>query len=103
MTISGALAGLAGMIQMMGVAGRLQAGLSPGFGFTGIVVALIGRNRPVGVLLGALFMAGLVTGGQSMAVTEQVPFGIVLTIQGLFVVFLLVADRLARRSGKAGA
>jgi ABC-type uncharacterized transport system permease subunit len=97
MLASGGLAGLAGIVQIMGVQGKLQEGISPGYGFTAIVVTLIGRNRAGGVLLAAAFMAALSTGGQSMQVTQGVPFGVVLTIQALFVVFLLIADRMARR------
>jgi simple sugar transport system permease protein len=97
MTVSGGMAGLAGIVHVMGIARHLQTGLSPGFGFTAIVVALLGRNRAFGVLAGALFMAALAVGGQAMSFSENVPFGVVLLIQALFVVFLLVGDRLARR------
>jgi simple sugar transport system permease protein len=96
MLISGGLAGIAGAIQILGVSQRLDASLSQGYGFTAIVVALLGRLRATGVLLAALFIAGLSAGGQAMSVVEGLPYSIVLAIQGAFVVFLLVADRLAR-------
>jgi ABC-type uncharacterized transport system permease subunit len=96
MVISGGLAGLAGVMQIVGVSGRLDATISQGYGFTAIVVALLGRLRPVGVLLAALFMAALSAGGQAMSVSESLPYAIVLAIQGVFVVFLLIADRLGR-------
>jgi ABC-type uncharacterized transport system permease subunit len=96
MLISGGLAGLAGIIQTLGVSGRLDLGISQGYGFTAIVVALLGRLNAVGVVLAALFIAVLQGGGQAMSVTEGLPYAIVLAIPGLFVVFLLIADRLAR-------
>jgi simple sugar transport system permease protein len=97
MVISGGLAGLAGSIQVLGVTDRLDQSISSGYGFTAIVVALLGRLRAVGVLLAALFLAALQSGGQAMSVNENLPYAIVLAIQGVFVVFLLIADRLARR------
>jgi general nucleoside transport system permease protein len=96
MLISGGLAGLAGCLQILGVAERLDPGISQGYGFTAIVVALLGRLNAVGVLLAALFIALLQSGGQAMSVIEGVPYAIVLAIPGVFVVFLLIADRLAR-------
>lgn len=96
MLISGGLAGLAGTIQTLGVSERLDLGISQAYGFTAIVVALLGRLHAVGVVLAALFIAVLQGGGQAMSVTEGLPYSIVLAIPGLFVVFLLIADRLAR-------
>jgi ABC-type uncharacterized transport system permease subunit len=97
MLLSGGFAGLAGVVQILGVQLRLQSGISPGFGFTAIIVALLGRMRPVGVLLAALLIAGLSVGGQAMQLTQGVPIAAVQTIEALFVLFLLVADKLVRR------
>ena len=97
MMISGGLAGLAGIVQVLGVSLRLDPNLSSGTGFTAIVVALIGRRSAVGVLLAGLFIAVLQAGGQAMSVTEGLPYAIVLAMEGVFVVFLLIADQLARR------
>ena len=97
MLISGATAGLAGVIQLMGVAIVLNPALSKGLGFTGIIVALLGRNRPVGVLLAAVFIGGLTTGGIAMQQAESLPTSIIVTIQAMFVLLLLAADRLMRR------
>jgi simple sugar transport system permease protein len=96
MVISGGLAGLAGILQITGVAGRLDPEISQGYGFTAIIVALLGRLQPFGILVAALFIACLTVGGKAMAVTESLTYSIVLAIQGVFVVCLLVADRLAR-------
>lgn len=100
MLISGALAGLAGIVQVLGVSGRLDPNLSSptfGTGYVAIVVALIGRRNAYGVLLAGLLIATLQAGGEAMSVTESLPYSIVLAIEGVFVVFLLIADQLARR------
>lgn len=100
MVISGALAGLAGIVQVLGVSDRLDPNLSSptfGTGYVAIVVALIGRRNAYGVLLAGLLMATLQAGGEAMSVTESLPYSIVLAIEGVFVVFLLIADQLARR------
>lgn len=96
MLISGGLAGLAGIIQVVGIQGRLDAGISQGYGFTAIVVALLGRLNAFGVLLAALFVAFLNVGGQAMSVDEGLPYSLVLAIQGVFVLLVLIADRFSR-------
>lgn len=96
MVISGGLAGLAGIIQVVGISGRLDSGISQGYGFTAIVVALLGRLRAFGVLLAALFVAFLNVGGQAMSVEDGLPYSMVLAIQGVFVLLVLVADRFGR-------
>jgi len=96
MLVSGALAGLAGAFQIIGLAGRLDPNVSQSYGFMAIVVALLGRLSAVGVLLAAVFIAFLTVGGQAMSVSEGLPYAIILAIQGVFVIFLLIADRLAR-------
>jgi general nucleoside transport system permease protein len=55
--VSGALAGLAGVIEVAGPIGHLQPGISPGYGFTAIIVAFLGRLHPVGILMAGLFLA----------------------------------------------
>jgi len=96
MLISGGLAGLAGIIQVVGVSGRLDSGLSQSYGFTAIVVALLGRLNALGVLLAALFVAFLTVGGQAMSVDEGLPYSLVIAIQGVFVLLVLIADRFSR-------
>jgi ABC-type uncharacterized transport system permease subunit len=98
MVISGALAGLAGVVQVLGVEGRMDAGISANYGFTAIVVALLGRLSAWGVLGAALLIGFLNVGGQAMSVDNGLPYSIVLAIEGVFVLFVLVADRFGRRS-----
>ena len=61
--ISGALAGLAGIIEVAGPVGHLQPGISPGYGFTAIIVAFLGRLNPMGILIAGLFLALTFIGG----------------------------------------
>jgi simple sugar transport system permease protein len=96
MAISGGLAGLAGVIQLVGVEGRMDAGISAGYGFTAIIVALLGRLDAFGVLLAAVLISFLHVGGQAMSIENGLPYSIILAIEGVFVLFVLAADRFAR-------
>jgi simple sugar transport system permease protein len=98
MVISGAFAGLAGVIQVTGVSLRIDPSISNGYGFTAIVVALLGRMHPVGVVAAALFMAVLANGGQAISVVQGLPYSVVFAIQGIFVLFVVVIDRIAHAS-----
>jgi general nucleoside transport system permease protein len=93
--VSGGLAGLAGFCQVAGVQGRMIVDLSPGYGYSGIVVALIGRNSPLGALLAAFFFGALEVGGQSMETSVGVPASVATVIQ--YLVVLLVIARGAIR------
>jgi len=94
---SGALAGLAGLLQVSTLIGRLKDGISGGFGFTAILVALLGRLNPVGVLIAAIFFAVLNNGAEAMSISANVPVAIATVIQALVVLFMLGGDALARR------
>lgn len=97
MLFSGALAGLAGIIQVAALTGRLKDGISGNFGFTGILVALLGRLHPAGVLFAAVFFAMLNNGAEAMSVSAKVPVAIATVIQAFVVLLILAADALARR------
>ncbi len=97
MMFSGALAGLTGAIEVSVLHTRLQDGISGGYGFTGILVALLGRLHPVGVLIAAFFFAALSNGAQTMHSVYGLPISLAQVIQGLIVLFVLAADALARR------
>ncbi len=94
MAISGALAGLAGAIELMGVHHRFLGTLSGGKGFDGISIALIGQNHPIGIIFAALLIASLRTGSNEMQFIG-VPKHIVMIVQGI-VIFLVAADRIVR-------
>ena len=90
--ISGAAAGLAGMMEAAGPLGQLTASISPGYGFAAIIVAFIGRLHPVGVVLGGLLLSLLYLGGESVQMTLNVPAALSHCFQGILLFFLLGAD-----------
>ena len=104
--ISGALAGLAGVIEVIAVQHRLFDQFSSGFGFTGIAVALLAKNNPLGVIFAAILFGALSTGAGTMQLEAEIPQDIVLVIQAL-IIFLVAAERvskwLIRRPSKKGA
>ncbi len=93
--LSGALAGLAGAVQMMGVDHRLFDSFGTSYGYTGIVVALLARNNPFGVLLAALLFGVLSSGANAMQINAGVPFHLVDVIQGV-IIFFVAAEGLMR-------
>ncbi len=88
MAIAGALAGLAGANQVLGVLGRATPGFSAGIGFDAIAVALLGRSHPVGVLLAGLLFGALEAGGRQMQVDAGVSIDLIGIIQALIIVFI---------------
>jgi simple sugar transport system permease protein len=91
MAASGALAGLAGGIEVLGARGRLIEGFSPGYGFEAIAIALLGRLNPLGIVGAALLFGALDAGGAGLQTTaEGVSSAIVPITEGLAVVFVLI-------------
>lgn len=88
MLLSGALAGMGGILNVMGVQGRLMSGFSASFGWTGITVALIARNHPLGVIPAALFYSYLDTGANVAALMSDISPQIAGLVQS--VIFFLV-------------
>jgi simple sugar transport system permease protein len=89
MAISGALAGMVGINEVLGYRYRYYDGFSDNYGFTGIAVALLGRNHPAGVLLAALLFAVLQRGGVPVdAFTQLVSKDIVQILQALVILFV---------------
>jgi ABC-type uncharacterized transport system permease subunit len=89
MSVSGALAGMVGINEVMGYRYRYYDGFSDGYGFTGIAVALLGRNHPVGVVLSALLFAVLQHGGIYVdGFSEHVTKDIVQVLQGIIILFV---------------
>lgn len=88
MVFSGALAGLAGANQVLGVLGRATPGFSAGIGFDAIAVALLGRSHPIGVLIAGLLFGALEVGGRQMQVDAGVSIDLIGIIQALIVVFI---------------
>lgn len=107
MLLSGALAGLGGMVEVSGTVHRIQADISPGFGYTGIIVATLARFSPLIVLPVAVLFGALITGGLELQ-TVGLPSDLVLMIQGVILFFalageLLVNYRIEWRGGGFGA
>jgi simple sugar transport system permease protein len=92
--ISGALAGLAGIIEVTATVGHLQPNISPGYGFTAIIVAFLGRLNPVGILIAALFLALTFIGGESAQISLKVPLDLTKVFQGILLFFVLACDTL---------
>jgi len=89
MTISGSLAGLVAINEVMGHRYRYYDGFSDNYGYTGIAVALLGRNHPVGVIISALLFAILQRGGIPVdAFTQHVTKDIVQVLQGTIILFV---------------
>jgi simple sugar transport system permease protein len=95
--ISGGLAGLAGMSEVAGLHYRLIEGFSPNYGATGIVVALLGKLHPLGVVIAAILFGGLIIGTDAMTRAVDVPGSIVFVMQGVIVLCMLAGELLARR------
>jgi general nucleoside transport system permease protein len=96
MLISGALAGLAGGSELIGLHHRLRMDISVGYGFTGIIIALLGRLHPAGTVLAAIFFGALVNGATRIQVATGVPVALIDAIQGIVLLFLLTSDALSR-------
>ena len=92
--ISGAAAGLAGVIEVSGTIGKLREVVSPGYGFAAIIVAYIGRLHAVGVVFASLLMSLFYVGGEQVKVSLGVPSAITGIFQGMLLFFLLMSDLL---------
>jgi len=91
MMLSGALAGLAGMSEITGVVHRLQSSISPGYGFTGIIVAWLAKLNPFAIILVSILFGALILAGR-----EIQPSGVPKMIQGIILVCLIASDFLLR-------
>lgn len=88
MFIAGALAGLAGAVQILGPEPAMTAGVGGSFGFDAITVALLGRGTPLGTVFAALLFGALRAGGLTMQASTETPLDLVLVIQALVVLFI---------------
>jgi simple sugar transport system permease protein len=95
MLLSGAIAGLAGMFEVAGTVHRLQGGISNNFGYLGIMVAVLARSSPIGVLPAAALMAVILNSGIVLQ-TQGITVSTVLAITGLILFYTAIGDELAR-------
>jgi ABC-type uncharacterized transport system permease subunit len=93
--ISGALAGLAGLFEVAGPAGKISIDFNVGYGFTAIIVAFLGRLHPVGIVLAALLMALTYIGGELAQLMLGLPSSAIQAFQGMLLFFLLALDVLS--------
>jgi simple sugar transport system permease protein len=95
--VSGGLAGMMAINNVMGEAERLVLNATEGAGFIGIAVALMGRNHPVGVLLAAILFGFLYQGGAELALLTSIPRELIVVIQALVILFTGALDDMVRR------
>jgi len=92
--LSGAVAGIAGMIEVTGNVHRLQGGISSEYGYLGIIVAALVNGSPVGVIIGGLLMAVLLNAGIILAV-QGISVSAVLALTGLILLFAAIGEAAA--------
>jgi general nucleoside transport system permease protein len=92
--LSGALAGLAGIAEVSGAIGQLRPSISPGYGFTAIIVAFLGRLSPLGIIVSGLILALTYLGGEAAQLSLGVSDKVTRLFQGLLLFFVLSCDTL---------
>ena len=90
--VGGGLAGLAGMFEVAGPIGQLTTSLSPGYGFTAVIVAFLGRLHPVGAIFAGLVLALSYLGGDAAQIDLGMPNAVTGIFQGILLFFLLACD-----------
>lgn len=95
MALSGALAGMAGAGEVLGVRGALSADFFSGLGFDAIAVALLARNNPVAIIAAGLLWGGLLTGARLMQVRAGLSIDVIKIVQALIIMFV-AADQIVR-------
>ena len=112
MLFSGALAGLCGAVHVTSVGKRFISGFSPGYGFSGISVAALASDSPLGIILAGIIFGALKTGAMYLNMMSQIPTEFVSVIQALVVIFvsaplliraLIGADRKPKKGGRSYA
>ena len=94
--LSGALAGLAGICEVAGPSGQLQPHVSPGYGFTAIIVAFLGRLNPIGVFFAGVLLAISYMGGEGVQVILGISDKTTQVFQGMLLFLILACDTLIR-------
>jgi simple sugar transport system permease protein len=101
MALSGALAGMVGINEVLGYRYRYYHDFSPGYGFTGIAVALLGRNHPLGVILAAILFGALIRGGLFVDIfTDKVSKDLVQVLQAIIILFVAMELLFKRMLGQ---
>ncbi|MBO6825888.1 MAG: ABC transporter permease [Sneathiella sp.] len=90
--LAGGLAGIAGVSEVSGPIGQILPSISPGYGFTAIIVAFLGRLHPVGIILAGILMALTYLGGETAQINLGLPIAVTGVFQGMVLFFLLACD-----------
>ncbi len=97
MAMAGGLAGVAGAFEVSGVAHRLQESISPGYGYSGIIVAFLARSQPLAVIFSGLFLAALAVGGEGLEIAfPSLSSATVSAFEGLLLLGVLLGQGLSR-------
>jgi simple sugar transport system permease protein len=99
--LSGAIGGIAGGVHALGNVYRYVSGFSPGYGFVGIAVALLGRGNAFGILFAAILFGALATSGATIQLFSDVPIEIVNILQGMVMIFAVARFGWIARKGRA--
>ncbi len=101
--ISGGAADLAGMIEVSGPIGQIVPIISPGYGFTAIIVAFLGRLHPIGIIFSGMLMALTYLGGDAAQIEMKLPNAVTGVFQGMLLFFLLATDFFVKYRIRFGA
>jgi simple sugar transport system permease protein len=103
LALGGSLAGAAGFIQLAGVQMRVGSGTAAGFGFTAIIVAILGRNRPIGVFIAAIGLSAMLVGAEAAQRLLGLPVALTQSIQPIIVMFVVAGEAFSARALKREA
>lgn len=101
MALSGGFAGLAGIVEVLGIHHRVLDGVTAGYGFSGIVAALFGKLHPLGAIPASVLFGALLVGADMMQRAVGVPAGMVNAVQGLVVIFVVSSEIWTRQRARA--
>jgi general nucleoside transport system permease protein len=90
--VSGAISGLAGAVEILGLTRRLQQGISVGYGYTAIIIAWMAQLDPIGVVFVAFLMAGLLVGGDQIQMRMRLPASVGVVLQGMLLIPMLAGS-----------
>jgi ABC-type uncharacterized transport system permease subunit len=90
--ISGAISGLAGAVEVLGLSHRLQQGISVGYGYTAIIIAWMAQLNPLGVVFVAFLMASLLVGGDQIQMKMRLPASVGVVLQGMLLIPMLAGS-----------
>ena len=99
MAIGGGIAGLAGMGEVSAIQGRLRQGLSPGYGFTGFLIAWLAGGNPLGIVLMAFLFAVITSVGDILQITQGLPYAVVNILMAV-ILFVVLGRRPVRRAAR---